>query len=139
MKNFTHTVAAVQEASARALVDFAPLLQSSPLLIRDAVPALASLQQHRDGAIRTNATICLCKLAPFIASSPQKSVLLLSGFLRMLKDPFVPSRLAAVRGLYSSVSVFTPVQSAMQLLPGLAPLTIDQDCNIREMALQLLR
>lgn len=116
----------VQEATARALVHFAPTLQSTPLLVKDAIPALASLQHHVDGAIRTNATICLCKIAPYITAS-NKSTLLLSGLARMLKDPFVPSRLAAIRGLYTLIATFTSTQCAMQVLPAIASLTLDKE------------
>lgn len=116
----------VQEATARALIHFAPLLQSTSLLVKDAIPALVSLQHHVDGAIRTNATICLCKIAQYINAS-NKSTLLLSGLARMLKDPFVPSRLAAIRGLYTLITLFTPTQCAMQVLPAIPALTLDKE------------
>ena len=59
-------------------------------------------------------------------------------FVRCLRDPFAPARLAALNALRST-QMFYPLQSAAtQVMPALCHLTIDQEKKVRDEAFKLL-
>lgn len=89
VKGFSSTTPSIREHSARALVHLAPKLNPS-LLAHTAVPALTKLHHDSDGRIRSNATVSLCLIAPHLPAE-MRGGLLLSGFVRMLRDPFPPA------------------------------------------------
>jgi len=100
----------------------------------DVVKALLALQQDSQGVIRTNATICLGMLARFLPSDSRGKTLC-NGFGRMLKDPYAPSRAAAVRSISSlAEETFSAQQICEQLLPALSPILLDTDKASREAA-----
>lgn len=59
-------------------------------------------------------------------------------FVRCLRDPFAPARLAALNALRST-QMFYPLQAAAtQVMPALCHLTIDQEKKVRDEAFKLL-
>lgn len=137
VSGFSSTVPGIREYSVRALVFLAGSLNEN--IIRNNVcKYINQLQQDNEGAIRTNATISLCFIADFIPEEI-RSKTLVHGFGRMLKDPFVPSRLGALRSFHTTLKHLTPQHIAEFLLPGLGPLAIDTDAEVRCVALDVLR
>ena len=133
---FTSRHADIRELTVRALVDFAPLL-CERILVNDVPRLIGVLQQDREGPIRTNATICLSMIAGTLPESV-RSKTLVNGFGRMLKDPFVPSRTAALKSIASTIDVYASNQLAEMLLPAVAPCAVDPHAEVREAALALM-
>ncbi|CAH8583029.1 unnamed protein product [Dicrocoelium dendriticum] len=94
----------VREATVRAMVHLAPKLSSK--LLNDSLPRYLIGVQTKDsqGGIRTNATVCLAKLASQFSVQVQQGALL-NAFLRSTRDPFVPCRKAALAALAASQSI----------------------------------
>lgn len=133
----------MREQSVRALPNFAPVL-TARWESGDVVKALLALQQDPVGAIRANSTLALAMMAKWIPEASRAKTVC-NGLGRMLKDPYVPSRLAAVRALGSLASPAashenggTPLFDAKtlceMLLPAVSPMLIDSDTNVREVA-----
>lgn len=133
LQGLTSKIPEIRELSIRALIHFAPVL-TERFTSGDVVKALLALQQDSQGAIRTNTTICLGMLARFLPSESRAKTLC-SGFGRMLKDPYAPSRAAAVKSIASlSEETFTAQMVCEQLLPALCPLLLDSDRVTRDAA-----
>ena len=107
-----------------------PDLRAGPLMRH-----LAQCQMDTEAGIRTNTTICLSKIAPFLAVDMRKSVLL-QAFTRALRDPFAPARSAGLLSLSATIDMYSPADVAARLLPAIAPLLLDQDTGVRQAAHQ---
>lgn len=134
---FVHRSPDIRELSVRALVHFAEHLNEK-LLTGDVMKFITQLQTDREGPIRTNSTICLGMIAKYLPEA-QRAKLLLNGFGRMLKDPFLPSRLAAVRSVASTLEYYAPEQMAQQIIPALAPMALDGEEEVRKTAVKALK
>jgi hypothetical protein len=64
----------------------------------------------------------------------EKRKVLLHGFLRSLKDPFLHARKAGLMGLSITVSSFTAEDIAKVVLPNVSPLTVDPDKTVQDQA-----
>uniref|UniRef100_A0A7S1PNR1 Protein kinase domain-containing protein n=1 Tax=Neobodo designis TaxID=312471 RepID=A0A7S1PNR1_NEODS len=133
-RGFTHKSPEIRELTVRSLIHFAKHL-SETTVAGEVVKHLTALQQDREGPIRTNSTICLGMVAPFMPESERAKVLL-NGFGRMLRDPFTPSRQAAIKSFATNLSLFPEDMMAKQILPGVAPLMIDPEPDVRKQALK---
>ena len=58
--------------------------------------------------------------------------MLVSAFLRPLKDPFPPARCAAIGAIASTHSYCTTSDIASRLLPVLCGLTVDKEKTVRD-------
>nr|CCC93352.1 unnamed protein product [Trypanosoma congolense IL3000] len=134
---FSSPIASIREHSARALVPLARVLDEKKV-VNDVPQYIAQLQQDPEGPIRTNATIALCLIADVIPAE-HRSRLLVHRFGRMLKDPFVPSRTAALRSFHTTLKYFSPQHVAELLIPSVAPLVMDGVSEIRSLSLDLMR
>ncbi|KAM7539133.1 hypothetical protein Aperf_G00000051803 [Anoplocephala perfoliata] len=120
------------------MVHFAPILP--PKVLNDAVLRHLTTLEFKDdqGGIRTNATICLAKLAarmdPGIRRGP-----LLNALLRATRDTFPPSRQAAVTGLAACQAFFSAQELAGKVIPCLSFVAVDTEKDIRDIALKALR
>ena len=124
----------IRELTVRSLVHFAPLLTEARLTT-DVPKYIQLLQQDREGPIRTNATICLSLISSHIPESIRGKTLV-NGFGRMLKDPFIPSKLAALQSINNTMASYTPSQIAEQLLPALSPICVEaRSAEVREAAI----
>ncbi|TGZ57170.1 hypothetical protein CRM22_009998 [Opisthorchis felineus] len=125
----------VREATVRAMVHLAPKLSAK--LLNDTLPRYLIGVQAKDeqGGIRTNATICLAKLATQFSTQVQQGVLL-NAFLRATRDQFVPARKAALSALAATQDLYKTDQLAGKLLPCLSFLTVDPEKSIRDDAFQ---
>ncbi|KAF5403977.1 N terminal kinase protein like [Paragonimus heterotremus] len=128
----------VRETTVRAMIHLAPKL-SSKLLNDTLLRYLIGVQTKDDqGGIRTNATVCLAKLAP-IFSVQVRQGLLLNAFLRATRDSFIPSRKAALAALFATQEFYKTDQLAGKLLPCLSFLTLDSDKSIRDETFRTVR
>lgn len=137
VSGFSNTVPSIREYSARALVSFAGSLNEKTIR-NDVCRYITQLQQDAEGAIRTNATISLCFMADVIPEDI-RSKTLIHGFGRMLKDPFVPSRVGALRSLHTSMRHLTPQHIAERMFSEVGPLTADGVAEVRQVALNVMR
>ena len=131
---FSHRTAEIRELSVRSLVQFAPQL-SEKLLSTDVPNHLFQCQQDREASIRTNATLCLGMIAKYLPSASRLKILV-TGFGRMLKDPFPPSRVAAVNSIATCAEYFPERAVADSIIPALSPLLVDAEATVRESTLQ---
>lgn len=134
---FANKNADLRELTVRALVHFAPLLNEK-IITTDVLKGITLLQQDREGPIRTNATICLGLIATTLPPS-LRSKTLVNGFGRMLKDPFTPSKVAALRCIGSSQEHLAVADIAAQLLPAVSPAAVDVSSEVRDVALKTMK
>lgn len=57
---------------------------------------------------------------------------LVTAFLRALKDPFPPARSAAIGSLTATQGYYTTGDVAGRILPALCTLTVDKEKNVRD-------
>ncbi|KAL5105108.1 N-terminal kinase-like protein [Taenia crassiceps] len=135
---FTDANPLVREATIRAMVHLAPCLPSR-ILNDSLVRHLTTLEFKDDqGGIRTNATICLAKLASRLDPGVRRGPLL-NALLRATRDPFPPSRQAAVTGLAACQAFFSAQELAGKVIPCLSFMAVDTEKEIRDIALKALR
>ncbi|EUB61263.1 kinase-like protein [Echinococcus granulosus] len=134
---FTDANPLVREATIRAMVHLAPSLP--PKILNDALVKHLTQLEFKDeqGGIRTNATICLAKLASRLDPRVRRGPLL-NAFLRATRDPFPPSRQAAVTGLAACQAFFSAQELAGKVIPCLSFVAVDTDKDIRDTALKAL-
>lgn len=129
---FTDTEPAIREQTVKAVLSIAPKLYDRQLN-GDLLRQLAKTQNDAEQEIRANTTILLGKIAPLFSQNTRVSVLV-TAFGRALKDPFVPSRLAALMGLASTAEYFGPQETCGRILGTVAPALIDKDKAVRNEA-----
>lgn len=95
---FMDTNPTIREQTVKAIIHLAPKLNYNNLNV-EVLRHFARLQSRDDqGGIRTNTTVCLGKIASHIHPEVRQRVLI-SAFLRALRDPFPPARIAGVLAL----------------------------------------
>jgi len=121
----------VREATIRSVVHLAPKLSSKNL--NDVlVNHLMNLQlKDEQGGIRTNATVCIAKIAHLLSITTSQTNLL-NVLLKCTRDPFVPAKLSAVSSLAASQHLFLLDDVATKLLPCLSFLTVDPEKDVRD-------
>lgn len=99
----------------------------------------ARLQSRDDqGGIRTNTTVCLGKIAPHLHPQVRQRVLV-SAFIRAMRDPFPPARVAGILALAATQQYFLLAEIANRVLPALCSLTVDPEKTVREPAFKTIR
>lgn len=98
----------------------------------------ARLQGQDDqGMIRTNTTVCIGKIAPFI--NPQlRQRILLSAFPKAMRDPFPLARLSGIVAFANTDSFYTLKDIASKVLPNLCMLTVDPEKDVRDEAFKTI-
>lgn len=96
--------------------------------------------QSRDeqGGIRTNTTVCLGKIAPHLHPQVRQRVLI-SAFIRAMRDPFPPARVAGILALAATQQYFLLTEIANRILPALCSLTVDPEKSVRDPAFKTIR
>lgn len=79
--------------------------------------------------IRTNATICLGKIACYIDPTHRQQILV-SAFTRAFKDPFPPARMAAILALSATQQYYSLIEVANRIVPALSPMTCDREKQV---------
>ena len=99
--------------------------------------------------IRTNTTICLGKIAPFLTPATRQKVLV-SAFLRVgaaaslccihalqaILDPFTHAKMAGLMALVATQQFFSDRDSATRVIPAVAPLLLDSEPTVKEQGLR---
>ncbi|VDO11093.1 unnamed protein product [Rodentolepis nana] len=135
---FTDANPLVREATIRAMVHLAPKLPSR--VLNDALVRHLTTLEFKDdqGGIRTNATICLAKLAVRMEPSVRRGPVL-NALLRATRDTFPASRQAAITGLAACQAFFSAQELAGKVIPCLSFVTVDPEKDIRDIALKAMR
>lgn len=95
---FMDTNPTIREQTVKAIIHLAAKLNYNNLNV-EVLRHFARLQSRDDqGGIRTNTTVCLGKIASHIHPEVRQRVLV-SAFLRALRDPFPPARIAGILAL----------------------------------------
>lgn len=131
--NFT-----IREQTVKSMLHLAPKLNAINLN-EELLKHLVRLQtRDEEGGIRANTTVCLAKIATHMSAETQKTILL-SSFLRTMKDPFPPARHAATAGIVRNISLFDDKDCAIKIMPSLCHMCIDPDANVMRSAIGALK
>ena len=128
---FSDSSAALREMTLKAALGIVPHL-SQPNLEKLS-RYLVRLQNDSEASIRTNTVIFFSKLAPHLTEMTRQK-LLLPAFIRAMRDPFKPCRLAALQSTLKSKEFFDPQGIASKVLPAVTPCTLDGAPDVRKEA-----
>lgn len=134
VSGFTDALPALRESTLKASILLAPNLTPRQLngeLLR----FYARLQSDEQPGIRVNTTVCIGKLAKLLDEGTRLKVLGVA-FVRALRDPFIPSRAAALAAILATKDLLGNDEIALNLLPNVIPLIIDADRGVREAAVK---
>ena len=98
---------------------------------------LIRLQSDNETSIRTNTVIFIGKLAPFLSETSQQK-LLLPAYVRSMKDPFAPCRMAALQSTIKTKEQFQMVDISTKVLPAITPLLLDPMPDVRAEAFKVV-
>ncbi|KAG5673992.1 hypothetical protein PVAND_003987 [Polypedilum vanderplanki] len=135
---FLDTNATIREQTVKSIIHLAPKLNYNNLNV-EVLRHFARLQSRDEqGGIRTNTTVCLGKIAQHLHPQVRQRVLV-SAFIRAMRDPFPPSRVAGILALAATQQYFLLSEVANRILPALCPLTADPEKSVREPAFKTIR
>uniref|UniRef100_A0A182Q1K3 N-terminal kinase-like protein n=1 Tax=Anopheles farauti TaxID=69004 RepID=A0A182Q1K3_9DIPT len=135
---FLDTNPTIREQTVKSIIHLAPKLNYNNLNV-EVLRHFARLQSRDDqGGIRTNTTVCLGKIAPHLHPQVRQRVLV-SAFIRAMRDPFPPSRVAGILALAATQQYFLLNEVATRILPALSPLTMDSEKSVRDPAFKTIR
>ncbi|XP_058063107.1 N-terminal kinase-like protein [Anopheles bellator] len=135
---FLDTNPTIREQTVKSIIHLAPKLNYNNLNV-EVLRHFARLQSRDDqGGIRTNTTVCLGKIAPHLHPQVRQRVLV-SAFIRAMRDPFPPSRVAGILALAATQQYFLLSEVATRILPALCPLTMDPEKSVRDPAFKTIR
>ena len=137
-QGFSDSNPAIREATIRAVVLIAPKLNYNNLNV-ELMKYFARLQGSDDqGMIRTNTTVCIGKIAPFI--NPQlRQRILLSAFPKAMRDPFPLARLSGIVALANTDRFYTLKDVASKVIPSLSMACVDPEKDVRDEAFKTLK
>lgn len=128
---FSDSSAALRELTLKATASLVPHL-SHPNLEKLS-RYLVRLQSDPESSIRTNTVIFFSKLAPYLTEVTRQKILL-PAFVRAMKDPFTPCRLAALRSTVKAKTFFDPMGIASRVMPAITPQLLDPSSEVRREA-----
>ncbi|XP_058443851.1 N-terminal kinase-like protein isoform X2 [Malaya genurostris] len=135
---FLDTNPTIREQTVKSIIHLAPKLNYNNLNV-EVLRHFARLQSRDDqGGIRTNTTVCLGKIAPHLHPQVRQRVLV-SAFIRAMRDPFPPARVAGILALAATQQYFLLSEVANRILPALCPLTADPEKTVRDPAFKTIR
>lgn len=138
IQGFSDTNPTIREQTVKAIVHLAPKLSYNNLN-EEVMKHFARLQARDDqGGIRTNTTVCLGKIASHLHPQVRQKVLIVA-FTRAMRDPFHPSRMAAILALSATQGYFTLKDCATKVLPALCALTMDPEKTVRDHAFRAIK
>lgn len=94
--------------------------------------------RDEEGGIRTNTTVCLGKIACHLHPSVRQKVLI-PAFLRSMRDPFPPARIAGILALTATQTYYSLKDTGTKVMPALCHLTMDPDRSVRDQAFKALK
>lgn len=128
---FSDSSAALRELTLKATAALVPHLTHPNL--EKLSRYLVRLQSDPESSIRTNTVIFFSKLAPHLTEVTRQKILL-PAFVRAMKDPFTPCRLAALRSTVQAKTFFDPAGLASRVLPAITPQLLDPSPEVRREA-----
>ena len=155
-QGFVDSNATIREQTVKSMVHFAPKLSYNNLN-EDLVKHFARLQtRDEEGVIRTNTVVCLGKIASYMSPSVSdvclsplgdarrcpaqvRQGILMSSFLRAMRDPFPPTRVNGILALSATQAFFSIKETATKAMPALCHLTIDPEKSVRDHAFKALK
>lgn len=138
VQGFSDTNPTIREQTVKAMVHLAPKLSYNNLN-EEVMRHFARLQaRDEQGGIRTNTTVCLGKIASHLHPQVRQKVLIVA-FTRAMRDPFHPSRMAAILALSATQGYFTLKDCATKVLPALCALTMDPEKTVRDHAFRAIK
>jgi SCY1-like protein 1 len=129
---FSDTEPAIREESVKSVLHIIGKL-SNRQANGDLLRLLAKTQNDPIPEIRANTTILLGRVAEKFAASTRASVLV-AAFTRALKDPYLPSRLAALLALSATAEYFSPQDCCQKLMGPLCLVLLDNEKSVRDQA-----
>lgn len=133
VSGFTDAVPALRDATLKASILLAPRLTPRQLNT-ELLRFYARLQSDEQSGIRVNTLVCLGRIARLL-DPPTCRKVLPPALVNALRDPFSPSRMAALSVVKSCQDLLGPEDVARALLPAICPLIIDPEPDLRSTAL----
>ncbi|KAI8800024.1 armadillo-type protein [Cladochytrium replicatum] len=131
---FTDTSPVIRELTVKAILSIVTKL-TDRIINNDVLRYLAKLQTDEEPGIRANTTICLGKISKYLNDSTRKKVLI-PAFTRALRDPFPPSRNAALLAISATLDYYDGQDIAIRIFPNVCPMMVDPERQIRVQALK---
>jgi len=128
----------IREKTVIAMIHLAPKLNYSNLDEVVIMKHFTRLCRDEQGGIRTNTVVCLGKIARYLHPKTRQQTLL-ACFSRSLKDPFPPSRIAALNAIAATQQYYTLQETSGRVLPLLCPGTGDPEKPVRDQTFKVLR
>lgn len=131
VNGFMDTNPTIREQTVKSVIHLSPKLNYNNLNV-EVLRHFARLQsKDEQGGIRTNTTVCLGKIAQHLHPQIRQKVLI-SAFIRAMRDPFPPARSAGVLALAATQQYFLLSEVATRILPALCQLSVDPEKNVRD-------
>lgn len=135
---FMDTNPTIREQTVKSVIHLAPKLSYNNLNV-EVLRHFSRLQAKDDqGGIRTNTTVCLGKIAPHLHPQIRQKVLI-SAFIRAMRDPFPPARNAGVLALAATQQYYLLSEVASRILPALCYLTMDPEKIVRDSVFRTIK
>lgn len=134
VSGFTDALPALREATLKTSTLLAPKLTTRQIngeLLR----FYSRLQGDEQPGIRANATVCIGKVARLLEEATRLKVLG-GAYVKALRDPFGPTRSAALAAIAATQDYLPREELARSILPNIIPLIIDTERLIRQSAIQ---
>ncbi|XP_046688282.1 N-terminal kinase-like protein [Homalodisca vitripennis] len=128
---FMDTNPTIREQTVKSIIHLASKLNYNNLNV-EVLRHFSRLQsKDEQGGIRTNTTVCLGKIAQHLHPQIRQKVLI-SAFIRAMRDPFPPARSAGVLALAATQQYFLLSEVATRILPALCHHTTDPEKTVRD-------
>lgn len=135
---FMDTNPTIREQTVKSVIHLAPKLNYNNLNV-EVLRHFARLQSKDDqGGIRTNTTVCLGKIAQHLHPQIRQKVLI-SAFIRAMRDPFPPARNAGILALAATQQYYLLSEVSSRILPALCQLTMDPEKSVRDSVFRTIK
>ncbi|KAH1001231.1 hypothetical protein HUJ04_013467 [Dendroctonus ponderosae] len=135
---FLDTNPTIREQTVKSVIHLAAKLNYNNLNL-EVMRHFARLQSSDDqGGIRTNTTICLGKIAHHLHPAMRQKVLI-SAFIRAMKDPFPPARIAGVLAMAATQQYYPLTEVSQRVLPALCTLALDPEKSVRDSVFRTIK
>jgi len=133
---FNDANAVLRELTLKSLIHLAPKL-SKNTMDTDVLRHLTKMQNDPEPGIRTNSIYCIAKVCGTFSDGKRRQILY-RAFLKGLRDPFGPARLASLGSLQVCVSHFNADDVAKRILPSAVVLAVDPNEPVRKACLKMM-
>eukprot|EP00971_Amphidinium_carterae_P072385 1431838-Amphidinium_carterae.1 len=136
VNGFTDSSGPIREATVKSLVFFVPRLKAKTVEGR-IVKLLLKTMTDPEASIRTNSVICCGRVSASLPKDIANQTLGQALGIG-LKDPFGPCRAASLRTLLATVTLFSPEELAMKLMPMVCQRLVDPEPTVSDVAFEVL-